>query len=104
MTEMDGLSGMLGEEELSWEVAGGGEHLLEVRAVAKAANPGRYEVRLRKAAAAGGKERARIAAERMFMEGRRAQEEQSGEALERAVKRYEAWRVRDIGRTAFGRS
>jgi len=96
LMEMDGLSGMLGMEEVSWEAASAGGYVLEVRAKAKAANAGRYEVRVEKAAAATARERARITAEQLYMEGIRAQGEGRGEALEKAIKKYgeavEKWR------------
>lgn len=94
LTEMDGLSVMVGEEDLSWEAASGGSYILEVRARLKAASPGRYEVRVEKLPSATGKERARIAAERLLMEGKRAQQEGSGAGLERAAKAYDEAVVR----------
>jgi CHAT domain-containing protein/Flp pilus assembly protein TadD len=96
LMEMDGVSGLLGAEELSWEAAVSGGYTLEVRARARQANAGRYELKAEKTPEATAKDRARLAAERLMMEGRRAQGEGRGEALERAIKRYgeavEKWR------------
>ena len=96
LKEMDGVSGLLGAEELSWEAAVSGGYTLEVRARARQANAGRYELKAEKTPEATAKDRARIAAERLMMEGRLAQREGRGEALERAIKRYgeavEKWR------------
>ena len=71
-------------------MAGSGEYVLEVRARAQQAAKGRYEARLQIASEAGGRERARIAAQQLCTEGRRAQAENTGVVgLERAVKKYE---------------
>ena len=89
LSEMDGLRGMSGVEELSWEAAGTGWYVLEVRAKALAANTARYEVSVQKAAAATKRDLARVAAERLLMEAIRAEAEARGAGLERAVKKYE---------------
>ena len=96
LMEMEGIGGMLGAEELSWEATIGGVYMLEVRPKARAANKGRYKIKAETISQASAQHRSRIAAERLYMEGRRAQSE-GGEALERAIKKYEEanekWRV-----------
>jgi len=89
LMEMDGIGEMLGAEEMSWEAAVGGGYTLEVRAKAKQADAGRYELKAETSPEASGRDRARVAAERLYMEGRRAQKEGRGEGLERAIKSYE---------------
>ena len=88
LIEMDEFGGTLGAEELSCEAASGGGHTLGVIARAGGGNPGRYEVELEKRREATVKDRARVAAERLLMEGRRAHGEGQGEALERAIRKY----------------
>src|SRR6185503_4225808 len=88
LMQMEGIAGMLGSEELSWEAAIEGAYILEVKATARQANNGHYELSLDVRSQSGAKERDRILAERLYMEGRRAQSE-GGEALERAIKKYE---------------
>ncbi|HUE80464.1 MAG TPA: CHAT domain-containing tetratricopeptide repeat protein [Pyrinomonadaceae bacterium] len=87
--EMDGHRSAHGVEELSWEGVSGGVYLLEVKARDRQANSGRYEVKMDKAPQATVEDRARIAAKRLFMEGKRAQQEGRGEGLEGAIKKYE---------------
>ncbi|HYO91247.1 MAG TPA: tetratricopeptide repeat protein, partial [Pyrinomonadaceae bacterium] len=97
LSEMDGLRGLAGVEELSWEAASAGLYVLEVRAKAQAANAARYEVRVQKAAAATQRDRARVAAQRLFMEAVSKEAEARGAGLERAVKKYgeavEQWKL-----------
>lgn len=88
LAEMDGQRGMAGVEELSWEAAGTGWHVIEVRAKAQAAANARYEVRAQKAAAATKRDLARVAAQRLFMEAMRAEAEARGAGLERAIGKY----------------
>jgi len=96
LAEMNGLGGPLGAEELVWEATASGEHVLEVRAMNKAANAGRYAVRAEVTTSANTLQRAWVAAQRLFMEGKRAQAEGSGAGLERAAQAYtgavERWR------------
>jgi CHAT domain-containing protein/Tfp pilus assembly protein PilF len=89
LSEMDGLRGMSGVEELSWEAASTGWYILEVRAKAPTANAARYEVRVQHAAVATPRDLARVAAERLFMEAIRAEAEARGAGPERAVRKYE---------------
>lgn len=97
LVEMDGLRGMSGVEELSWEAASTGWHVLEVRARTPAADAARYEVSVRKSAAATRQNLARVAAERLFMEAIRAEAEARGAGTERAIRKYgeavEQWRA-----------
>ena len=97
MLVMVPLRGVSGVEELSWEAAGDGWHVLEVRAKAQAAHAARCEVRVQIAAAATKRDLARVAAERSFMEAIRAEAEAWGAGLERAVRKYgeavERWRA-----------
>ena len=93
--EMDGVSGSRGTEELAWEAAQAGVHFLEVQPRAASAPPGGYTVTVHVSARADEAQRAWISAERLFMEGRRAQA--SGANLERAAEAYERalaqWRL-----------
>jgi tetratricopeptide (TPR) repeat protein len=97
LTEMDGLRGLTGVEELSWVAASTGWHVLEVRAKAQAANAARYKVRVQQAAAATQRDLARVAAERLFMEAIRAEAEARSAGPESAVKKYgeaiEQWKA-----------
>lgn len=97
LMEMDGLRGIAGIEELSWEAANTGWYVLEVHAKSQATNSSRYEVRVQKAGAATVKDLARIAAQRLFMEAVRAEAEAQRAGFELAVKRYgeaaEQWRA-----------
>jgi CHAT domain-containing protein/Tfp pilus assembly protein PilF len=97
LMEMDGLRGMLGIEELSWEAANTGWYVLEVRAKVPAADNARYEVSVQKAAAATRRDLARVAAERLFMEAIRAEASARGAGTESAVRKYgeavEQWRA-----------
>ena len=96
LADMDGRPGAVGADELSWEAAVSGWHVVEVRAKSKEANKGRYAVSLQKAPAATGQGRARITAERLFMQGRRAA------GRERMIKLWEEalgkWREAGNGR------
>jgi CHAT domain-containing protein/tetratricopeptide (TPR) repeat protein len=89
-------SGQVGVEELSWEAASAGRYVVEVRAVAKEAAAGRYEVGIERAAAASNRDRARIAAQRLCMEGRQGRRAGGGAELEKAARAYgaavEKWR------------
>lgn len=88
LIEIDGMTGPLGAEELVWEASSMGTYALEVRAKAAQARKGLYEVTLQQSVELGSQQRARIAAQQLYMEGRRAQ--QSGaEGMERAEKKYE---------------
>ncbi len=88
LMEVDGMPGSLGGEELVWEAANTGAYVLEVRARSAQARKGLYEVTLQSAVELAGRERARIAAQQLYTEGKRAQ--QSGtEGMERAEKKYE---------------
>ena len=97
LSEMDGLRGLAGVEELSWEAAGAGRYVLEVRAKAQVSNDARYEVRVQTAEAATRRDTARIAAERLLMEAIRAEAEARSAGPERAVGKYrealEQWRA-----------
>ena len=96
LAEMDGIR-LLGEEELSWASASGGAYAVEVKAGATQTRAGRYELKLEKWSGANEKDRARLAAERLFMEGRRAQQQGTGESLETSIGKYEeavdSWRA-----------
>jgi tetratricopeptide (TPR) repeat protein len=86
--EMDGVSGGRGTEELAWEAAEAGVYLLEVQPRAENAPPGSYVVTVRVSDRADERQRAWISAERLFMDGRRAQA--GGANLDRAVVAYES--------------
>jgi len=85
LAEMN-AAGTTALEELSWEAAGSGAYVLEVRAGGTA--KGQYELKAQLAPVAGEKERARTAAERLYMEAVRAQAEAGGAGWERAIKKY----------------
>jgi CHAT domain-containing protein/tetratricopeptide (TPR) repeat protein len=85
LVEMDGVTGPLGPEELRWEATETGAYVVEVRASTAIANPGRYALRIEVLAAANERERAWMAAQRLFMVGRRALRSGDGAALESAI-------------------
>jgi CHAT domain-containing protein/tetratricopeptide (TPR) repeat protein len=97
LLEVDGVTGALGTEELLWVAAEGGRYVLEVHASEPTAAAGRYALRLERAAAAGERERTWMAAQRTFLEGRKAQQEGSGAGWQRAARAFEAalpqWRA-----------
>ena len=90
LVEMDGVTGLLGPEELRWEATDTGAHVVEVRASAAAANPGRYALQVDVFANGSERERAWIAAQRLFMQGRRALRSGDGAALEAAIEPFGA--------------
>jgi len=91
--EMDGLSGGRGTEELVWEAAESGAHQLEVQPRTPDAPPGAYALTAHVSARASEEQRAWISAERLFMDGRRAQREAGAEDLQRAGDAYEGARA-----------
>lgn len=97
LSEMDGLRGLAGVEEMSWEATGNGLYVLEVRAKEPAGKNARYEVIALKAEAATRQDLARVAAERLFMEAIRAEAEARSAGPERAAGKYreaiEQWRA-----------
>jgi len=89
VTDADGISGLLGSEELQWEATVNGPYVLEVGASPRLVNAGGYAVRVDVAEQAGPRDRAWIAAQRLFMDGRHRQQ-QSGEDSEAAIRNFEA--------------
>jgi CHAT domain-containing protein/Tfp pilus assembly protein PilF len=88
--EMDGVVGGLGTEDLVWEATAAGSYTLEVRARSPSAPQGRYALRVELKDSAGVREHAWIDAQRLLMEGRQAQDQNSGEGLQLALKAYGA--------------
>lgn len=100
LSEMDGLQSPSDIEELSYEVAALGQYVVEVRAKGQSSNSGRYEVRIQRADAASRQDRARIAAERLYMEAIRLAEQPHGAGLEQSIKKYneaiEQWQAAGV--------
>jgi CHAT domain-containing protein/tetratricopeptide (TPR) repeat protein len=90
LLEVDGVTGALGTEELLWEAAESGDHLLQVRARESVTNPGRYVLRLETAPAANERDRVWMAAQRLFIEARQAQQEATHPGWERAGVAFDA--------------
>jgi CHAT domain-containing protein/tetratricopeptide (TPR) repeat protein len=89
LAEMNGLDLPLGKEEMSWEAVNDGRYLIEVRAGSRQSYSGSYIIRLQLAASATTRDRARIAAERLYMEAMRAEREGSESELQIAITKYE---------------
>ena len=87
--EMDGLRWTLGTEELSYEAASPGRYVVEVRAKRKSNNTGRYGLRIQRSEATTLQDRARITAERLFMQAIRLEEQSRDAGLEQALKKYD---------------
>jgi len=100
VSEMDGLQTPSDMEELSYEAAATGQYVVEVRAKGPSSNTGRYEVRIQRSNAASQQERARIAAERLYMEAIQLAGQPRNAGLEQAIKKYdeaiEQWRAAGV--------
>ena len=89
LSEMDGLQGPSDLEELSYEATVTGQYVVEVRAKGTSSNSGRYEVRIQRADATSQQDRARIAAEKLYMEAMQLAGQPRGAGLEQAIKKYD---------------
>ena len=100
LSEMDVLQWPSDMEELSYEAANTGRYIVEVRAKGPSNNSGRYEVRIQRAETTSRQNRARIAAERLYMEAIRIAVQPRSAELEQAIKKYEEaieqWRAAGV--------
>lgn len=91
LARMDGQDGTAGAEEVSCEATQSGWYRVEILPKERAANQGSYQVSVQKARRVTSTERARIAAERLYSDGRLLYERSgTSEALRLGVKKYEA--------------
>lgn len=100
LSEMDGLQWPSDMEELSFEAVNTGRYVLEVRAKGPSKSSGRYEVRIQREETTSGQQRARIAAERLYMDAIRIAAQPRSAEIEHAIKKYEEaieqWRAAGV--------
>jgi CHAT domain-containing protein len=89
LAEVDSPNGPQGPEPLSILSEQSGEYTLEVRALEKAAAPGRYEVRIQELRAATLHDRQRIAGEMAFAEASPLAAQQTAEPRLQALEKYQ---------------
>lgn len=95
--EIDSPNGSKGIEPVYYIAEAAAEHRLEVRSLEQAAEPGRYHVRIADRHAAGDRDRQRIVAIKLYLEGEVLQFESRASSYRAALEKYtasrDAWRL-----------
>jgi CHAT domain-containing protein len=95
--EIDSPNGSKGLEPVYYIAEAAGDYRLEVRSLEQASEPGRYHVRIADRHAATDRDRQRIVAVKLYLEGEALQFEQRGSSYRAALEKYlasrDAWKL-----------
>jgi CHAT domain-containing protein/Tfp pilus assembly protein PilF len=89
IVEIDNPNGVNGPEPVSLLAEASGDYRLEVRAPAKDAPTGRYDVKIEELRAATTRDKDRIAAQKAYTDGKALRNRRTAESQRRAIEKYQ---------------